>query len=131
MVPLVFKTSVGPRRSRVGSIPIRLRHFGCEISGLRLKSESAMEKRRAILALVLGAAGLTLFVYGVFCHAGDVWPADDPTALASGVVDVDVVPALTSESAMIREVTIGGLKRDMAGSLRKTYSGQAPKACPT
>jgi len=27
VVPLVFKTSVGPRRSRVGSIPIRLRHF--------------------------------------------------------------------------------------------------------
>ncbi len=24
---LVFKTSVGPRRSWVGSIPIRLRHF--------------------------------------------------------------------------------------------------------
>ena len=27
VVPLVFKTSVGSRRSRVGSIPIRLRHF--------------------------------------------------------------------------------------------------------
>jgi hypothetical protein len=27
VVPLVFKTSVGLRRSRVGSIPIRLRHF--------------------------------------------------------------------------------------------------------
>ena len=27
VVPLVFKTSVGLRRSRVGSIPIRLRHL--------------------------------------------------------------------------------------------------------
>ena len=27
VVPLVFKTSVGLIRSRVGSIPIRLRHF--------------------------------------------------------------------------------------------------------
>ena len=27
VVPLVFKTSVGSRRSRVGSIPIRLRHL--------------------------------------------------------------------------------------------------------
>ena len=27
VVPLVFKTSVGPIRSRVGSIPIRLRHL--------------------------------------------------------------------------------------------------------
>jgi hypothetical protein len=95
-----------------------------------------MEKRRAILSLVLVGAGAALLMYGLFAHAGEVWPADQaPTqpsvTIDSVVVEPVTVASVTPESGMIREVTIGGLKRDALGQLKKTYSGQAPKACPT
>ena len=80
-----------------------------------------MEKRRAVLSFVLGAVGVMLLLYGLLVHARDVWPKD---ASAGS-------PAITAETAMIREVTIGGLARDASDQIRKTYSGQAPKACPT
>ena len=40
---LVFKTSAGPRRSWVGSIPIRLRHFANEIRG---RTTGVLDDRR-------------------------------------------------------------------------------------
>ena len=80
-----------------------------------------MEKRRTVLSLALVAVGAGLLMYGLFAHAGAVWPADEQAATAS----------VTAEPAMIREVAVGGLKRDALGQLKKTYSGQAPKACPT
>lgn len=37
-----------------------------------------------------------------------------------------------SEPTLIKEVTIGGLKRDASGEIKKTYTGnRAPAACPT
>ncbi len=95
-----------------------------------------MEKRNAVLSLVLVGVGAVLLLYGLFAHAGEVWPADRaPTqpslTIDSIVVEPVVVASVTPEPGMIREVTIGGLKRDAAGLLKKTYSGQAPKACPT
>jgi hypothetical protein len=80
-----------------------------------------MEKRRAVLSLVLGAVAVGLLVYGLFYHVRDVWPKDELATMSS----------ITPETAMIREVTVGGLKRDDSGQIRKTYEGQAPKACPT
>jgi hypothetical protein len=80
-----------------------------------------MEKRRAVLSLALGIIGAALLMYGLLSHVDDVWPADELATAAS----------VAAEPAMIREVTVGGLKRDASGQLKKTYSGQAPKACPT
>jgi hypothetical protein len=65
--------------------------------------------------------GVALLIYGLFSHIGNVWPKDELATTSS----------ITAETAMIREVTIGGLERDASGQLRKTYSGEAPKACPT
>ncbi len=97
-----------------------------------------MQRRRAVLSLVLVATGATLLFYGLFCHADDVWPADEaePNQTVSIVVDAPSLPSITmasvtTEPALIREVTIGGLVREASGQLKKTYSGQAPKACPT
>ncbi len=98
-----------------------------------------MQRRRAVLSLTLMAMGAALLSYGLFCHAGDVWPADTkgPTvsSVSGGVDLITLEPvataAITAEPAMIREVAIGGLMRDTSGQLKKTYSGQAPKACPT
>ena len=65
--------------------------------------------------------GVALLIYGVFFHAAVIAPAGDDAALASA----------TRETSLIREVAIGGLERDDSGQIKKTYSGQAPKACPT
>ena len=79
-----------------------------------------MDKRRAVLALGLAAVAAALLIYGLSFHAAAVLSADEPVTAVS-----------TAEPAMIREVTVGGLKRDDSGQIRKTYSGQAPSACPT
>jgi hypothetical protein len=95
-----------------------------------------MEKRRTILSLVLVGAGAVLLIYGLFAHAGEVWPADKAPTPSSVTVDPVIVEpvavaVITPEPGMIREITIGGLIRTDQGQLKKTYSGQAPKACPT
>jgi hypothetical protein len=79
-----------------------------------------MKKSRAALSLVLVIVGAALLAYGLFAHADTVWSADEPPTVATA-----------TEPDMIREVTVGGLKRGMVGELKKTYVGQAPKACPT
>ncbi|MHC4622646.1 MAG: hypothetical protein ACYS4W_01965 [Planctomycetota bacterium] len=76
-------------------------------------------KQVTMLALLL--AGAVLFVYGVFFHS---------TAISSGE-DEDSAVYVQSEPALIREVSVGGLIRDESGQVKKTYSGEAPSACPT
>ncbi len=73
----------------------------------------------ASLSLVL--CGAALLVYGVFVHA----------AVISSAEESDAVATAQREPALIREVAIGGLERDDSGEIKKTYAGQAPKACPT
>ena len=68
--------------------------------------------------LVLGVAILS---YGAFFSAGVVFPKDKTSAAA----------VLEPEFSLIREVTIGGIKRDEYGRMRKTYTGKPPQACPT
>ena len=125
MVPLVFKTSVGPIRSRVGSIPIRLRHL------LRREAESSLMPKDVVLAMtkktkiiafcVLIVLGAALLAYGVFFHSTNVWPQQggDSAALAK------------SEPALIKEASVGGVTRDESGKIKQTYTGKAPEACPT
>jgi len=74
-----------------------------------------------IVSSALLAAGLLLLLYGAFLHSASITPAEGDTAMASA----------TGEISLIREVAIGGLERDASGQIKKTYSGQAPEACPT
>ncbi len=143
MVPLVFKTSVGPRRSWVGSIPIRLRHFWTGNLSFEIPDLwwIAMEKARAILASLLVVLGAGLLAFG-FLHnsipvsskpvAEPVLPALDgePTP---PTLPVAAQTALASEPAVTQEVARGGVTRDaVSGRIEKTYEGTvAPKACPT
>lgn len=142
VVPLVFKTSVGPRRSWVGSIPIRLRHYSIVDCGLMIADSygaavqirspqsaiavrrGVMEKRRAALSLLLVAVGTGLLLYGLLCWQSTVVSSGEPT---------QGQPAVQSELALVQEVARGRLKREESGQIKKTYEegGKAPAACPT
>ena len=70
------------------------------------------------LLVLFGAA---LLAYGVFFHSTNVsaQQQDDPTIVAK------------SEPALIKEASIGGVKRDESGKIKQTYTGKAPEACAT
>ena len=76
---------------------------------------------RQLVSSALVAVGLASLLYGAFFHAATITPAGDDAAMASA----------TGEISLIREVAVGGLERDESGRIKKTYTGQAPKACPT
>jgi hypothetical protein len=102
-----------------------------------------MERGRAVLALVLVAAGAGLLAYGLFHNSITVFskPAappvvvtlDDEPSPPSPSVPVVAQPKATSEPAVVQEVARGGVTRDESGQIKKTYEEgkQAPKACPT
>jgi len=81
-----------------------------------------MENRRTALSLLLVAAGAILLICGFFAQ----------TAVVSSGEDGQKVTAL-SEASITREVARGGVTRDEAGQIKKTYEDgqQAPAACPT
>ena len=69
------------------------------------------------LLILLGAALLT---YGAFFHSKNVSAQqDDSTVFAK------------SEPNLIKEVSVGGVKRDDSGKIKQTYTGESPKACST
>lgn len=76
-------------------------------------------QHRQTVSIVLLALGLTLMLYGVNLHALPVFSEDNDKGVA------------TAESALVKEVSIGGLRREVDGRLIKTYTGAPPKACPT
>ncbi|HUW18691.1 MAG TPA: hypothetical protein VMW16_05260 [Sedimentisphaerales bacterium] len=76
---------------------------------------------RQISVLCILFVGAVLFAYGLFFHS---------TAISSGQ-DEDSAVYVQSEPALIREVSVGGLRRDESGQVQKTYTGQPPSACPT
>jgi hypothetical protein len=76
-----------------------------------------MNKRQTISIVLLGL-GFSMLLYGYNLHVLPVYSKDSDKGLA------------TQESALVKEVSIGGLKRQ-EGKLYKTYSGKPPKACPT
>ncbi|MEK7996266.1 MAG: hypothetical protein AAB403_20895 [Planctomycetota bacterium] len=81
-----------------------------------------MTKMRKIIVLsVLVLLGAALLAYGAFFHSTAVLPQKDgvPAVLAK------------SEPALIKEASVGGVTRDESGKIRQTYTGKAPKACPT
>ncbi len=86
MALLVFKTSAGPRRLRVGSIPMRLRQFNHGLPGPVQKATmmdnstqtsptihpSRVKPRHVLLSVILVAVGVGLFVYGFFYRTLEV-----------------------------------------------------------
>ena len=63
--------------------------------------------------------GLALILYGADLHRIDVYSQDGATVTGN------------SESMVVKEVTIGGVKRHEDGKIMQTYTGKAPAACPT
>ena len=98
-----------------------------------------MEKGRAVLALLLIVVGAGLLAYGLFYNSILVFsrPSSPPAVPGlegepSPVVDVVAQAEPTSEPTVTQEVARGGVTRDEAGQIKKTYEGkEAPKACPT
>ncbi|OHB59149.1 MAG: hypothetical protein A2173_10850 [Planctomycetes bacterium RBG_13_44_8b] len=90
------------------------------------------QKGKIVVFIILLLLGIALLTYGAFFHSAKISPqpfggelrmvepqADDSTMLVK------------SEPALIKEVSIGGIKRDESGKIIQTYTGQAPQACPT
>jgi hypothetical protein len=77
---------------------------------------------RIVITFALVLMGVTLLTYGVSFHRATIGAqaSDDASAVAQ------------SEPSLIKEVSVGGLKRDASGQIKKTYTGErAPAACPT
>lgn len=80
-----------------------------------------IKKTKIILFGLLILLGVALLTYGAFFHSTNVSPEQE-----------DGSPALArSEPALVKEASVGGVKRDESGKIKQTYTGKAPKACPT
>jgi len=80
-----------------------------------------IKKTKIIIFGLLILLGVALLTYGAFFHSTNVSPQQE-----------DGSPALAmSEPALVKEASVGGVKRDESGKIKQTYTGKAPKACPT
>jgi hypothetical protein len=108
------------------------------------ESDAARRALSAVPALVLLWAGIALVAYGAAFHGREVLVEEEielPPELTSGpygpppglegLTATRQVPVREPEPHLIREITIGGLRRADDGALERTYSGEAPSACPT
>ena len=77
-------------------------------------------KRHVSITTLLLAAGAVLVIYGVFFHSLAVLPEKEQGQAMQ-----------FSQAAVIRDITVGGLKRLPNGTITRTYTGMAPTACPT
>ena len=75
--------------------------------------------RNIVVPCALVAAGFILVFYGADFHRVNVY-SEDGTSVTG-----------RAEFGLIREVTVGGIRRDELGNIRLTYTGKAPEACPT
>ena len=81
---------------------------------------SNFNRMRQFVSLAVVSGGAVLLIYGLLFHSALISSAEDTKVTSS-----------QAETALIREVTVGGLARDESGQIKKTYSGKAPEACPT
>ena len=83
-----------------------------------------------LLALLIGAA---LLFYGAAAHRVPVRKAPTPDQTDTDRAAAPDSLLLLSEFALTRDVAVGGVIRQPAGDLQRTYSGSAPpaNACPT
>lgn len=78
-------------------------------------------KGKIIVFGLLILVGVVLLAYGVFFHSENILPQQNE----------DSAMLVQSEPALIKEVSVGGIKRDESGRLKRTYDKTPPKACPT
>ena len=78
-------------------------------------------RTKIVIFGVLVLLGAALLAYGAFFHSTNVLPQQggDSGAVAK------------SEPALVKEASVGGVTRDESGRIKQTYTGAAPKACPT
>jgi len=82
---------------------------------------------RIVLAAMLVAAGAALVIYGVARHSRTVLLKQAEPPAAEGARTID-----EPEPALIREITVGGLRRNPSGKIERTYGeGETPSLCPT
>lgn len=81
------------------------------------------KKVKIIIFCVLIFLGGSLFFYGVFFHSTTV------SAQQNG----ELVMLAKSESALIKDASVSGVKRDETGKIKQTYEvgEKAPEACST
>ena len=78
-------------------------------------------KGKIIIFGLLILAGVILLAYGIFFHSKNILPQQNE----------DSAVLVQSELALIKEVSVGGIKRDESGRLKRTYDKAPPKVCPT
>ena len=81
------------------------------------------KKIKIVIFCVLILLGGFLFFYGVFFHSTTV------SAQQNG----EPVMLAKSESALIKDASVSGVKRDETGKIKQTYEvgEKAPEACST
>ncbi len=101
----------------------------------RCQSKGIFNKRLIFSLLLIPAAAAAL-VYGIVFHSTTILAQridevedDSPDATAQQVVEP--ISLDLREPAIILDVTVGGLVRLDSGSIKRTYSGKPPSACPT
>ena len=77
------------------------------------------KNRKQTVAIILIDLGIAMLAYGLSLHVMAVYSENNDKGFA------------TAETVIMREVSIGGLERNEAGNLHKTYTGKPPQACPT
>jgi hypothetical protein len=83
-----------------------------------------MGKRIKVIVVVFFVLfGAALLCYGAFYHAARISIPDNEKS----------EELIKAEPALIKLVTIDGLKRDKSGNISQTFgkNEKAPKACPT
>jgi hypothetical protein len=75
--------------------------------------------KQAIIPIILLLLGIVLFVYGADFHRKPVYSEDGTQVMGK------------AEFGLIKEVTVGGIRRDELGNIRQTYTGKPPESCPT
>ena len=80
-------------------------------------------KKKVIVFCILVLHGMGFLIYGVFFHSTTV----------SAEQDGKPVIVAKSESTLIKDASVSGVKRDETGKIKQTYEigEKAPEACST
>ena len=79
------------------------------------------KKTKIIFFSLLILLGVALLTYGAFFHSTNVSAKQEDGSATLAM----------SEPALIKEVSVSGVKRDESGKIKQTYTGESPKACST
>jgi len=77
-------------------------------------------KHIAVSSIIL-LIGLIILIHGLFFRYVKIVPQSESNASLF----------VLSELAVTKDTTVGGLFRDDAGRIKRTYTGKSPQACPT